>query len=115
MANSFNTHFVNIGPELTTEIPKSNKSYKDPLCPTTTKISIFPISKYQLNKFIGRIAPKKSQDVNEISMYIINYMKTSISKPLSHIINLSFGLVTMPEQTKISKTIIIHKVGATIY
>ena len=85
MANSFNTHFVNIGPELTTEIPKSNKSYKDPLCPTTTKISIFPISKYQLNKFIGRIAPKKSQDVNEISMYIINYMKTSISKPLSHI------------------------------
>ena len=114
MADSFNSHFAKIGPELTKEIPKLSKSYKDFLGPRTNKnFYMFPISEYQLKKFIGRIAPKKSQDVNEVSMYIINFVKTSISQPLSHIINLSFGLGTMPNQTKISKTIIIHKGGAT--
>ncbi len=48
MANSFNTHFVNIGPELTKEILKSNKSYKDFLGPRTNKnFYMFPISEYQ--------------------------------------------------------------------
>ena len=114
MANNFNTFFSNIGPELTKEIPKSSKSYKDYLGARSQKnFYLFPISEYQLKKFIGRIAPKKSKDVNEVSMYLINYVKSVIAKPLSHIINISFMQGTMPDQTKISKTVIIHKGGAT--
>ncbi len=114
MSDKFNEHFAKIGPELTKEIPKTNKSYKDYLGPRSQKnFYLFPISEYQLKKFISRIAPKKSKDVNEISMYIINFVKASIAKPLTHIINLSFMHGSMPDQTKISKTIIIHKGGAT--
>ena len=114
IANIFNEHFASIGPELTKELPKTNKSFKDFLGPRSDKnFYLFPISEYQLRKFIGRMHPKKSADVNEISMFLINFVKESISSPYTHIVNLSFKLGQMPDQTKISRTIIIHKGGQT--
>ena len=114
MADAFNSHFSKIGPDLTRELPKTNKSYKDYLGERTDKnFYLFPVSEYQLRKFIGRMHPKKSCDVNEISMFLINFVKESISLPYSHIINTSFKLGQMPDQTKVSRTIIIHKGGPT--
>ena len=112
MSELFNKHFANIGPELTKELPTTNKSYKDFLGPRSDKtFYLFPLSEYQLRKFIGRMHPKKSCDVNEVSMFLLNYVKESISLPYTHIVNLSFKLGQMPDQTKISRTIIIHKGG----
>ena len=114
MSNVFNSYFSKIGPELSKEVPKTNKSYKDYLGPRSDKnFYLFPISEYQLKKFIGGMNPKKSTDINDISIYLLNLVKETIAKPYSHIINLSFKAGQMPSAAKVSKTIIIHKGGST--
>ena len=114
MANLFNKHLSNIGPELTKEVPKVTKSFKDYLGPRSDRnFYFFPISEYQLSKYISRMSPKKSVDVNGISISLINQVKLEILKPYCHIINISFKKGVMPSLTKVSRTIIIHKGGAT--
>ena len=114
MSDVFNSYISKIGPELSKEVPKTTKSYKDYLGPRSDKnFYLFPISEYQLKKFIGNMSPKKSTDVNNVSLHLLNFVKEVIAKPYCHIVNLSFMSGKMPSATKVSKTIIIHKGGPT--
>ena len=114
MSDVFNSYISEIGPKLAKEVPRTAKSYKDYLGPRSDKnFYLFPISEYQLKKFIGNMSPKKSTDINDISLYLLNFVKETIAKPYTHIVNISFMSGKMPSAAKVSKTIIIHKGGST--
>ena len=54
---------------------------------------------------------KKSQDIEGISIELLEYISTAISTPLSHIFNLSLSTGIFPSKLKTSRTVPIHKTG----
>ena len=54
---------------------------------------------------------KKSTDFNDIDMSLVKQVIEGISKPLTHICNLSFQTGSFPNQMKIAKVIPLHKNG----
>ena len=114
IANAFNEHFSKIGPNLTKFIPKiTSKSFQDYLPPPAESTFFMrPLSENAVLEVISNMKHKKSQDDNELSIFLINFVRITIIKPLTHILNLSFATGKMPEQMKITRTICIHKSGS---
>jgi hypothetical protein len=55
---------------------------------------------------------KQSTDLNDIDMSLVKLVIEGISKPLTHICNLSFQTGSFPNQMKIAKVIPLYKMGA---
>lgn len=112
IADQMNKSFSNIGPSLTPLIPSTNKHFSEFLGPRcNNNFFLGPVSEKLVLDTISCLKNKRSEDVNELSVYLINYVKECIINPLTHIINLSFELGKMPENMKCSKTISIYKNG----
>lgn len=112
IANQLNFSFSTIGERLTPEIPTTNKSFKDFLPQSQPRsFFLFPINVLTMRDTIRSIKPKKTTDVNGISMFLLNIVADHIALPLSHIFNLSISSGVFPEGLKISKTIPIFKSG----
>jgi hypothetical protein len=60
---------------------------------------------------INEFVPKKSFDIDGISMNLVKFISTSISVPLAHIYSLSLRNGTFPEFLKISRVVPIFKGG----
>ena len=114
IADRFNVYLTQLGPKLTPEIPSTNKNFKDYLPPPTpNNFFVPPLYPFKLINIIRSIKPKKSTDINDVSMFIISYCAERISTPLTHIYNLSISNGKFPERMKTSKVIILHKSGPT--
>ena len=113
IANKFNEYLANIGRSLTPLLPKINSSTFHHYLPPPAENTFFlrPITERFLLEVLGNMKHKKSCDDNEISLYLVNFVRIAIIKPLLHIINLSFATGTMPDGQKITRTILIHKSG----
>lgn len=112
IANQLNFHFSSIGNRLTPDIPLTDKNFHDFLPqPFPRSFFLFPINALTMRDTIRSIKPKKTTDVNGISMYLLNIVADHISIPLTHIFNLSISSGVFPEGLKISKTIPIFKSG----
>ena len=55
--------------------------------------------------------PKKSKDMDDISLDLLKSIDTSIAKPLAHIFNLSLKTGIFPNKLKISRVVPIFKNG----
>jgi hypothetical protein len=110
IANSFNDHFADIGIKTTSSIPITNANFRDFL-PPPSPYSLFmaPTAPGEILEVILNIDKKTSTDVNDISFNLLQKVAYPISKPLSHIFNLSVEQGIFPEKMKISKTIPIFK------
>ena len=113
IANNFNEYLANIGRNLTPLLPKiHSKSFNDYLPPPAEdSFFIRPITERFLLEVISKMKHKKSGDDNDISLYLVNFVRITIIRPLLHIINLSFQTGKMPDLQKITRTILIHKSG----
>jgi hypothetical protein len=60
---------------------------------------------------INEFVPKKSFDIDGISMSLVNFISTAISVPLAHIFSLSLSQGVFPEFLKISRVVPIFKGG----
>ena len=115
IANHLNNHFSTIGERLTPNIPTTNKNFRDYLpLPFQRSFFLFPINAFTMRDTIRSIKPKKTTDVNGISMFLLNIVADQISLPLSHIFNLSISSGVFPDGLKISKTIPIFKGGGSL-
>ncbi len=112
IANEFNLHFSNLGPNLCPLIPESEVNFRDYLPPRNPNTFFFnPLIPADIKKYILSFKPKKSIDDNSINMFLLKQIAEEISKPLCHIFNLSLSSGQFPDLMKISRTIPIFKGG----
>ena len=100
IANAFNNHFVNIGSNTSNSVPPVDKDFKDYLTRQNSVLNSFlppPIANIDLINTVLHLNKKKSKDINELSIPIIQSVIQEIALPLTHIYNLSVQLGIFPE------------------
>ena len=55
--------------------------------------------------------PKKSKDMDGVSLDLLKFIDNAIRKPLAHIFNLSLKTGVFPEKLKVSRVVPIFKAG----
>ena len=55
--------------------------------------------------------PKKSKDMDGVSLDLLKFIDNAIIKPLAHIFNLSLKTGVFPEKLKVSRVVPIFKAG----
>ena len=106
IANGFNDFFANTGPKLANKIktPDPNKTIYDYL-PNSMEKTIFlqPVTQDEVTNTIKTFKSKTYKDCDDVDMSIVKRLSTSVTKPLTHIFNLSFSSGVFPENMKIAK------------
>jgi potassium voltage-gated channel Eag-related subfamily H protein 8 len=113
IANAFNNYFINIGPQLATNIVQpDNIAFSDYLITPTDHIFDFQrVTTTEVMKVIDNLKNKTSSGLDNISNKLLKHVKMEISEPLTLIINQSLSKGTFPVLLKISKVLPLHKKG----
>ncbi len=77
------------------------------------ELSFGTVSQVEVINTIKSMDPKSSLDIMGLSMKILREVGAEISRPLTHIFNLSLSTGIFPESLKISRIVPIHKGGTT--
>lgn len=116
IANSFNKYFTTIAEEIATKINPTETPFSGP---QTQPVNLFnmsnvPISSDEILSILKQLDPKKSTDMNGISMHLIKLLSYELLAPLKHIFNLSLAEGMVPSQLKIAKVVPIFKSGDSL-
>ena len=113
IANGFNNFFANVGPNLAKTIPAcEGKSFYDYMSNNVqTSFFMQPTCETEINSIIRMFQNKTSCGHDGISMNIVKNIAQLVSKPFSHICNLSLYNGVFPENMKIAKIVPIFKAG----
>ena len=113
IANTFNHHYVEIGPKLANSIVDMPGSHLDYLHNLNYPNSFYlePCTPTEINNIIKDLKPKTSCGYDDISPKIISKSSPEIAMPLCHIANLSMQHGSFPSLMKLAKVIPIYKKG----
>lgn len=112
IANKFNTFFATIGSNLASKIKKQNKSFKDYLlAPNHPLFKFCNIDETKIDTIIKDLAPKTSFGFDGISSKLVKYIRLSLLKPITLIINQMLHTGIFPNKLKIAKINPIYKKG----
>ena len=110
ISNKFNEFFVNIGPELASNIHNTGTNYYDYLTDVNPSSMYFkPIVEMDITKIINKFNSNKGAGNDNIGNFIIKKVANEIVKPLTMIFNLSISTGIVPEMLKIAKVVPIYK------
>ena len=110
ISNQFNDFFVNVGPELASNIQNTGKNYYDYLHEMkSSSMYMKPIIEHDIIKIIDKFNPTKSAGHDNIGNFVIKKVGSEIVKPLTHIFNLSLSTGVVPNKLKVAKVIPIYK------
>ena len=102
--------FVNIGPQLASQIHNTGKNYYDYLnSPCHSSLFFKPVVESDIMKIINKFDPNKSAGHDDIGNYIVKKVAKEICHPLTIIFNLSLSTGIVPDHLKIAKVIPIYK------
>jgi hypothetical protein len=92
IANGFNEYFINVGPNLAKKIKENPDMTFDNYLTSNYPNSMFldPITENELVIEINSMNPNKSPGHDDISIQIVKSHAKEVSKPLTHIFNLTF-------------------------
>jgi hypothetical protein len=113
MAEEFNNFFATVGINISDSVERVGV---DPMA-FLVDGNVYPNMEFDeigpsfLCDIINEFVPKKSFDIDGISMNLVKFISTSISVPLAHIFSLSLRHGTFPEFLKISRVVPIFKGG----
>ena len=111
IADNLNNFFVNIGSDLTKNIPRSN-NYKHYLRNTLTVPFRFQkISTDKTLKIVKSMENKLTEGLDGMSNKLIKNIISSIADPLTTVINKSLEEGIFPDEMKIAKIIPLYKSG----
>ena len=116
IANSFNEFFTTAPALIVGEIPPTDVDFQlnpndpDPDWPLFS-FSNTPVSETEITDAIKLLEPKKSCDLNGLSMFFLKNFTKEIIKPLHHVISCSLSAGIVPSQLKIAKIVPIFKSG----
>ena len=109
-ANSFNSFFTNIGPELASKITSPDTRFTDYLS-KQTKESFFlnPTNPTEIINITRSLKSSKSQGFDRISTSLLKEIIHTLTEPLTHIFNNSLSQGVFPDLLKIAKVNPIFK------
>ena len=109
ISNQFNDFFINIGPNLASKIPPSNKNFNEFL-PTSNINSIYlePMTTPELIKIMKSLN-NGAPGYDEVNTECVKYSMESLAELLTHLINLSFRDGIFPDELKIAKVVPLYK------
>ena len=113
----FNDFFVNVGPELASNIQNTGKNYFDYLHEMkSSSMYMKPIIEQDIIKIMDKFNPNKSAGHDNIGNFVIKKVGSEIVKPLTHIFNLSLSTGVVPDKLKVAKVIpIFKKADASVF
>ena len=109
IANCFNTYFTNIGIELSNAFQTNNDINNYDFKPEKTIDSFQSVSESEVSEYINEIDVNKGPGIDNIHPKLLKLAVKKVSKPLSHIFNLSFACGRIPSILKSSRVIPIYK------
>ena len=113
MANNLNIFFTSVAQKIVDEIHPTDRppdiaiSNDVPLL----NFSDCPVTCTEIIETFDLLQPKKSQDLNGLSMFVLKKLSYQLAKPLCHIANLSLTNGVVPNEMKIAKIIPVFKSG----
>ena len=112
VANALNLHFCNIGKNIASKIKQPDKDYsKYLLNPIQNTFYLSPVDESEITKEIQNLKVKKSPGNDDIRPGIIKTSCSILTRPLTHVFNVSFSSGIMPDIWNIAKVIPIFKCG----
>lgn len=113
VVNSFNNFFVNVGLNLAQKIPNvTTDDINDHLIEQNpSSMFLKAVDEKEIIDVVNKCKNKMSTDFHDINMKIVKKVLHGISKPLTHIFNLSFQTGQFPNTMKIAKVIPLYKTG----
>lgn len=112
IADVFGDHFSSVAEKLARNI-KTNSHFRSFLPPSTANSMVLSaVTVEETNRCIQQICPKKSKDMDGLSMFIIKAL-SSISIPLTFLFNESMSVGVFPDCLKYAKVIPVFKSGDT--
>ena len=115
ISNTFNEFFTTVGAKLAANYP-NNTSHRNYLPSNEYNehgMFLTPAKDKELLDILQSLDKKKSAGIDDIVPKVVSECAILISRPLLHIINLSFAQGYFPTQLKISKTIPLYKKAET--
>ena len=109
----FNDYFSNIGPNIASNIPNTGQDfmkYLDTNC--LNSFSLMPMGPWKVLDVVHSLSDKYTQDINEISVWLLRQIIHTIAEPLAHILDLSIYNGIFPSCFKCSKVVPVYKSGA---
>ena len=114
VCNNFNDYFINLAPELASQIQPPDIPMEDLLINApkpNKKFQLKPITLEEVKKIISTLKPKASSGSDNISNLLIKEIMDIISEPLMILINKSFTEGIFPDCLKLAKMIPLFKNG----
>ena len=109
-ARTFNSFFVNLGPNLASKLDKPNEDFNEFLPePTNSTLFLNPTNPTEIINIAKDLNTSKSQGHDRISTSLLKQIIHSIASPLTHIFNLSISTGKCPNSLKIAKVNPIFK------
>ena len=113
IANEFNNYCSKVGEKISKSIPKVNIKPEKFL---SEKKNVPPfdfdkVGPILICDILKSMDPKKSKDMDGISLDLLKSIDTSVCKPLAHIFNLSLKTGVFPDKLKVSRVVPIFKAG----
>ena len=113
IANKFNDYFINVGPSLAKDIPKSNKTPHHYLKNRIIEsIYLTPVIEEEVTKIISRFKDSAA-GWDDMKPSVIKLIKDVIKGPLTHVCNVSLTTGVFPEELKLANVVPIYKSGET--
>ena len=111
IANKFNHYFVNVGPNLASKVKQLDNNSFDKYLKGNYQSSFFlnPITEHELELELKNTNSNKSCGYDGISTNVLKIIAKEISKPLTHIFNLTFSNGIIPDKLKIALVTPIFK------
>jgi len=117
IAEGFNNFFVNVGPNLASKIKPPKNGLRNNInsqsFPNGVDIleSLFlkPVTEDELLRTVNKCKSKRSCGNDDINMYIVKSVISSVLTPLLHICNLSFTSGIFPDKMKTAKVLPFFK------
>lgn len=109
ISNSFHDYFVNIGPKLSSFIPSSNCN-NEFYMPNNDASSLFltPSSSDEIARIIKELQ-NKSPEYDGIHTKVVRGTHLQISRPLTHIMSISFRQGIFPKELKVARVTPVYK------
>ena len=117
IANEFNNFCSKVGEKISKSIHKVNIKPEKFL---SEKKNVPPfdfdkVGPILICDILKSMDPKKSKDMDGISLDLLKSIDTSVCKPLAHIFNLSLKTGVFPDKLKVSRVVPIFKAGDKNY
>ena len=110
IVESFNSYFVNIGKNISRDIPDVNNSFNEYLKDKNdSTLFLKPTSVFEIIKYSNILKPHKASGPDDISPRVVKESIHSIVDPLCDIFNKSISSGIIPDRLKIAKIIPIYK------